>query len=73
MLKDLLKKKFRQLWLAAETWSATETPSCWQVQEWRERMNGRADKRAKVTLENSPSFWLASRNVLTTARAASGM
>ena len=73
MLKDLLKKELRQLWLGAETLSAAETPSYGQVPAWRERLNGVEDRGATADWWDNPSFWPGPRDVLAVARAASGM
>ena len=73
MLKDLLKKELRQLWLGAETLSAAETPSYGQVAAWRERSNGVEDRRATAGWGDGPAFWPGPREVLAVARAASGM
>jgi hypothetical protein len=72
MLKDLLKKELRQLWFATETLSAADTPWYTQAPASQPRMNG-ADDRSASVLGNGPSFWPSSRDILATARAASGM
>ena len=72
MLKDLVKKELRQLWLGPETSGAAETPAYSQTPDWQARMNG-ADDRTASGQGNGPSFWPNPRDVLAAARAASGM
>ena len=43
MLKDLLKKELRQLWLRPKPSSAAEPPAYGQTQAWQARMNGAED------------------------------
>ena len=43
MLKDLLRKELRQLWLGPQPSSAAEPPAYGQTQAWQARMNGADD------------------------------
>ena len=67
MLKDLLKKELRQLWLGPRTLGAAEPTPAWQA-----RMGG-ADDNTASGKGNGSSTWPTLRDVLATARAASGM
>jgi hypothetical protein len=66
MFKDLLTKQRQQLWLDPKKPAPTETPA------WQARTNA-ADDRWASGLGNGPFFWPTSRDVLATARTASGM
>jgi hypothetical protein len=72
MLKDLLKKELRQLWLGPKTLGASEPPAYGQTPAWQVR-KGRADDNTASGKGNGSSTWPTSRDVLATARAASGM
>ena len=75
MLKDVLKKELRQVWLASETLCATELPTFGQAMELRAKTTGRGgvdQKRTSDTGECHP-FWPAAHDVLKTARMASGL
>jgi hypothetical protein len=71
MLKHLLKKHLRQLLLATETSGTAETP--WQAPTSRPRMNGPDVPETVSDPGNGYSFWVSPREVLTIARAVSGM
>ena len=73
MLKDLLKKELRQFWLSPETSGVAETLSCGQATTPRARMNGADGPTRTSALRDGATFWPSPRDVLTTARAASGM
>ena len=75
MLKDLLKKELRQLWLASETLCATEIPTYGQALELRARTTdrGSVDHNRTSDMGEHRPFWPTSHDVLTTARAASGL
>lgn len=72
MFKDLLTKERQQLWLDPKRAVATETPAYGQTSAWQARTNIADDRRAS-SLGNGSSFWPTSRDILATARAASGM
>jgi hypothetical protein len=76
MLKDLLKKELRKLRLASATLRANEIPTYGEALELRARTSGggSADhNRTTSNLGEHLPFWPASHDVLTAARAASGL
>ena len=73
MLEYLLKKELRQLWLNPETSGVAETLSCGQATTSRARRNGADGPTRTSALQNGATFWPSPKDVLTTARAASGM
>ena len=73
MLKDLLKNELRQLWLGPARASAAETSSYWEEPASRARMDGGDVRATASALGNGTSFRPSPRDVLTAARAASGM
>ena len=73
MLKDLLRKELRQLWLGPQPSSAAEPPAYGQTQAWQARVNGADDHHMASGQGKGHSFWANPCDVLATARAASGM
>ena len=75
MLKDVLKKELRQVWLASETLCATELPTFGQAMELRAKTTGRGgvDQNRTSDMSERHPFWPAAHDVLTTARMASGL
>jgi hypothetical protein len=71
MLEDLLEKEFRHLWLGAETPASDSTPSYGQALP--SRPTDGADDLSASILRNRRYIWSSSRDVLATARTASGM
>ena len=72
MFKNLFKKELKQLWLGPKTTGAVETPAYGQTVARQPRLNG-AEDHAASGQGNGNSLERDPRDVLATARAASGM
>jgi hypothetical protein len=73
MLQDLLKKQRRQLWLSREAEWVAAILTHRQSGATRARMNNAGDRATDSTPENISTSRPRVFEVLTTARAASGM